>query len=249
MSEDQPDRDSEHRSLGYRVWLVVAVVVVALVVIAGIAVSVIAGKRTTATVDPSTGKTTTSQVDSADVSVCGIGPVQLAGTQNAAPDTAATSWTITGTTAVPTVKDAGPGRIDSADGYRSCYAHTPLGAVVATYNLIGMGSNGSLQKRLTRDGTTGATAEQITKANPEDPTSTPQRFQLVGFRVVRYTGTQADIDLALRANTSGRYVASVLYLAWDKGDWKVRFNSDGSAMDGGGGAIPNLAGYIAWSQG
>ena len=69
-----------------------------------------------------------------DTSVCGLPDVALSGSLEKAPSA---KWSLVGTIAAPTVDGQGPGRVD-ADGFRSCFAHTPSGAVVAAANIAAL---------------------------------------------------------------------------------------------------------------
>ena len=64
-------------------------------------------------------------------------------------------------------------------------------------------------------------------------------------RVLRYTGEQADIDLALRTNT-GQLFGATVFLSWAEGDWKARMADDGSDLTSIS-PITDLSGYVAWS--
>ncbi|HOB50985.1 MAG TPA: hypothetical protein PKK01_16995, partial [Mycobacterium sp.] len=73
------------------------------------------------------------------------------------------------------------------------------------------------------------------------------RAQLVGFQLLRYTGAQADLDLALMTS-SGQSFGFTVYLQWGEGDWKVRVADDGSDLSSVS-PVSSLAGYVAWGPG
>lgn len=234
---------SDRGPYGRRIWLAASIVLLALIVIAGIGLAIVNAKTQAVTVNPSTGQTTTTQVARSDASTCGLPAVQLDGTLTTAPTGA--TWSLVGTIAAPAVDGAGPGKIDSTDGYRSCYAHTPTGAVTAAYNLSAIASNPPLRERFLKEGITGASYDQVTAASSAGSGGdTGVRMQFAGFRVIRYNAAQADVDLAVRAS-NGVYVGMVIYLGWDKGDWKMRVSSNGSSLLQAA-KIPSLSGYVPW---
>jgi len=174
-------------------------------------------------------------------SVCGLPDVELSGTVAEAP---AAQWSLVGTIAAPTVQGQGPGLIED-DGFRSCFAHTPTGAVVAAANLAAMGSYAPLRPRFNREaiapgpGRDAALAQQFSQG-----ASTGVRYEFAGFRLLRYTPEQADVDLALRTITGSTFAATI-YLAWAEGDWKARLADDGSDLSEVS-PVSSLVGYIPW---
>lgn len=179
---------------------------------------------------------------SGQASVCGLPGVELSGTLDSAP---AAQWTLVGTTAAPAVDGAGPGVID-ADGFRSCYARTPTGALVAAANYAALGSYPPVRERFDRDATVPGPGRDALLAKPA-PTRAPStvRVQIVGFRVLRYTGDQADIDLAVRSS-SGAVAGVALPLRWAQGDWKIPVADDGSDLATYT-QLSDVSGYIPWA--
>ena len=178
-----------------------------------------------------------------DPSVCGLHDAQLDGTVDTAPTA---TWALVGTTAAPQVEGAGPGRIDP-DGFRTCYARTPTGALVANANYLALGSYGPTRERFIKEvsapgpGRDALLRKEQTRTNETSGT----RLQIVGFRVLRYTGDQADVDLAVRTS-NGALVSFVTYLKWAEGDWKIQVGTDGQDVT----AVTQLSdtsGYIPWA--
>ncbi len=219
-----------------------AVGIVGVIVSMGLTLSVlgIVGDRQTpppAAAAPAAATDTTQQP-----SVCGLPDEELSGTVAEAP---ATQWSLVGTIAAPAVEGQGPGRIED-DGFRSCFAHTPTGAVVAAANLAAMGSYAPLRPRFNREAIAPGPGRDAVLAKPLPQGGTDGvRLQLAGFRLLRYTGAQADLDLALLAST-GQLFGATLFLEWAEGDWKARMGDDGSDLSSIS-PISSLAGYVAWS--
>lgn len=183
----------------------------------------------------------TAAPDAAEPSVCGLREVELSGTVDQAP---AATWSMVGTIAAPTVDGQGPGVIDD-DGFRSCFAHTPTGAVVAGYNLAALGSYDPLRSRFNAEAVApGPGRDAVLADPPQGDASGGPRLEFTGFRVLRYTGQQADLDLAMLSST-GQMFGFTLYLEWAEGDWKVRVADNGSDLSSVS-PISSLAGYVAW---
>lgn len=179
--------------------------------------------------------------DPQDPSVCGLTDVALSGTVEQAPPA---QWSLVGTIAAPTVDGQGPGVVDE-DGFRSCFAHTPTGAVVAAANLAALGSYAPVRDRFNHEAIAPGPGRDVLLAEPSSHgASDGARAQLVGFRLLRYTGDQADLDLAFRTNT-GQLFGFTVFLGWAGGDWKVRLADDGSDLSSVS-PITDLSGYVAW---
>lgn len=182
-----------------------------------------------------------SPVPAGSASVCGLAGVEMSGTVAQAP---AATWSLVGTTAAPAIKAVGPGRID-ADGYRSCYAHTPLGALTCAANLVAMGSVPAIEKKVIEQ--SALTGPGRKKALGEPTAGGGQvgvRVQVAGFRVLRYDGSTADVDLALRTS-NGALAGQVFNLAWSDGDWKFQLAASGD-LPVPVAQVPDLTGYLTW---
>ncbi|GAA3514508.1 hypothetical protein [Georgenia daeguensis] len=231
---------------------VAAAIVVALVVI----LAAVLGYKAVAEPDdpdPTTAPTsfaptaTAAPTDSPSVqggeSVCGLEPVELDGTLNAAPDT---EWELVGTSAAPSVENHGPGEVEE-DGFRYCYSQTPTGALLAAANTATIGSDPELAVKsvqLLADGAGKEVAAEQAEAALAGG-STGGTVQVAGFRFLNYTGTSAKVDLAFRLST-GELVSQPFDLVWEAGDWKLRTADDGQLLSGIS-QIPDLTGYVLWA--
>ncbi|MGL5828622.1 MAG: hypothetical protein ACRC0L_03510 [Angustibacter sp.] len=185
---------------------------------------------------------TTPAAPAADASACGLTAVQLNGTVPTAPTA---TWSLLGTIAAPAIKGQGPGKIDP-DGYRSCYARTPTGALLAAANYVAIASHYPLQRKfLERNIAPGPGRDTLLNKpipkNPDDGT----RIQITGFRVLKYSDALADVDIAFR-NSNGALVSFVYNLIWSGGDWKMQLANDGEPLNAFT-PIPSMAGYVTWS--
>lgn len=230
---------------------VVSAVVVAAIVVLGLVLSVtslIGGGK--AEPSPSSAPVVESGSDASaapeapagEASVCGLEAVEMVGT---VPSPPSATWTLVGGTAAPFVEDQGPGKIDD-DGYRSCYARTPTGALLAAANYAAMGSHAPIRKKFYEQGVVPGPGRDILLEEPiKDSGSSGNRVQIAGFRVLRYDGNQADVDIAIRTS-SGMVGAMVINLQWSGGDWKMRVTDDGKELSPLV-QLPNLSGYFLWA--
>lgn len=180
----------------------------------------------------------------AENSVCGLDAEADSGTLTRAPDA---EWELVGTVAAPSVEGMGPGAEE--DGLRTCYARTPTGALLAAANVAAMGSDAALVEEMTAEMTAAgpgreAALERIADDGaPAVPTAV--RYQVRGFRLLDYSGTEASVDLALGVE-GGATGSFVLDLRWEDGDWKVVLTDDGG-LGSLPALLPDLAGYTLWS--
>lgn len=166
--------------------------------------------------------------------------VVLEGTVAEAPTT---EWDYLGRVAVPSSPEAGPAEA-AADGFPSCFAHTPTGALFAAANLTVVSSTPELAKAhaeqmFADDARKAATVQRIQDAAP----SQAQALSLAGFRVLDYDGDTATIDTAWRVGPT-LLASTVMELRWEGGDWLVVPPAEDAAAIV---QLPNLGGYIPWN--
>ena len=164
----------------------------------------------------------------------------------------ATTWSLFETVALPTLAGAGPVKIDgpSATGY----AHTPLGALLAT-------ANESYRFLLASDDTWRAAAEAMLAPSPGKTAWIATRSgisygpggasenssgfaQIAGFQYVSYSPTDAVIQIVTR-DTNNVYQVGTQHVSWSDGDWKYVTASDGSQLSNVQ-TVDSLAGFIEW---
>lgn len=193
--------------------------------------------------DPTTDPTGTAAAAPAP-SVCGLTEEADSGTLTRAPSA---RWELVGTVAAPSVEGMGPGEED--DGLRTCYARTPTGALLAAANVAAMGSSAELVERMTAEMTAEGPGRDaaLERLEAEDVPELPAalRYQIRGFRLLDYTGTEASVDLALGVD-GGVTGSFVLDLRWEDGDWKVVLTDDGG-LGSLPAPLPDLTGYTLWS--
>ncbi|MFF5264571.1 hypothetical protein ACFY4C_37080 [Actinomadura viridis] len=155
-------------------------------------------------------------------------------------------WTLYKTVALPYSASAGPFVVDSE--VARCYAHTPLGALVAGPQIWWRaGASPGWRKVLAHQLTGTAAARnayvsQCTgKCGKDIPAGTYGQF--AGFKFIAYTPSTAVIEIVARL-PSGRMNAFPLTLVWE-GDWKLQLKDDGRASPGAR-AVTTLDGYVRW---
>lgn len=235
------DSQSPFRSRGF----IVAAIVVGAIVLAAIVVlvtSLLGGGNNNA--DPTPAPTTSASTEpgSADPSVCGLEGYEESGTLDTAPNN---EWELVGTVAAPVDADgAGPGVVE-ANGFRSCYAHTPEGALFAAVGYVAVSSDARNATRLYELLASGPVRDQL-EATPAagDPSST--RLQVAGFKINSYSGDEATVDVAWTVTSqSGALVSLPTVLKWEDGDWKVVIGGNGPPFAPS--PLENLGGYVPWA--
>jgi hypothetical protein len=180
----------------------------------------------------------------AERSVCGL----PASSEEALGSAPSSKWELVGRTAAPTDPDTvGPG-ITAENGFRSCFAQSPTGALYAAANMVALGglSDEGIQKELIeklvvpgpgRD----AALKDIRTPSRADSSS----IQIRGFVIKAYSTSAAYVDLAFSTPT-GEYGHGVLPLKWVDGDWKVEISDAGELLNDVA-QVSDLGGYIPWS--
>ncbi|WP_432246244.1 hypothetical protein ACRB8A_20230 (plasmid) [Arthrobacter sp. G.S.26] len=173
-------------------------------------------------------------------SICGL-PDTAATALGSAPET---KWELVGTMAAPTDPKIGPGKVD-AQGIRSCFAHSPAGALYAAVNLWALGSDPSKERAIAdKLAAKGPGREAGMKAPQTQAPSTATKIQIAGFNV-SYTADQAVVELAFKAD-NGALASVRTTLLWQDGDWKGVVADSGAPLEQPR-QVRDLSGVIPWS--
>jgi len=198
--------------------------------------------------DPTTSPTTadpTSVPPEGDASTCGLELVELEGELSEAPET---TWDYVGVVALPSAAGQGPG-LTSADGLRTCYAHTPTGAVLSAANMVGQlatpTTRGEAVRYFIAQGPGYESAVSLTTGSDSSPSID---LQITGFELLDYSGDEALVDVAVQATGNGitTYNSFRTPLIWQDGDWRQVPAADGQPQYPPV-QLPNTTDYIAWS--
>lgn len=180
----------------------------------------------------------------AGASICGLTGEVLEGTVEEAP---AAEWEFQGTIGYPTSSEYGPGKTDE-NGVRSCFQHSPEGALFMAANAAAQGSDPQTAESWLRYALSeGPGRDALLAEGGEVTGSDGTRVQITGYRILNYDGMTAEVDLLASATSQGQSVelSSVYYLTWEDGDWKL--NSDvGTPLDVG--TAVDAAGYTPWES-
>jgi len=174
----------------------------------------------TGTTTPSSGPTAT-----------GIGGCRLKHPDQTIPRVAppAVNWQFEADMLIPLQQQGGPAVTDRT-GVRSCFAHSPTGAVLAAMVLLGQIRNPDLtdyvlsKRVLPGPGRNRAAAEARTITTPRNLGQVPQ---FTGFKMIDYLPNRAIMSIAVQVDD--RNVAALLVtMAWSGGDWKAVLQDDGT---------------------
>lgn len=243
------DQGASEQSPWTRPGFIVAAVVVVIIVVVGIVLGLrgMSGNDDAAPAPTSSGDpappspTATAPVSGQDASVCGLDGEKLSGTLPKAP---AAEWAYQGVIAYPKSPEFGPG-ITDASSVRTCFQHSPEGALFAAANAIAQGSDpATAEPWLNAALSDGANRDRFLSEAGAQGTS-GMRLELAGFRLLAYDGDTARVDLGYQVSADGQAgaVSAVTELVWQNGDWKVRADLD-APLDVA--PVPDLAGYVSW---
>lgn len=253
MSENTYDGNDESASPWTQKGFIAAAIVVGLLVILG-AVLVFTGPsdgddRAAPKPRPTANSASTSPAASRPTSdsACGL-PAGDQSVPRTAPPQAA--WELVGAIAAPAAPGTyGPG--ETKDGLRSCFAHSPTGALYAAANFLATTSVPQQREPLIRElaaAGSGREAALAALAGEGDQQSNGSGTEIVGFTFLSYDSSSTTVDLALRGfstSGSGGFAHLPLTLRWEEGEWKVALPEDGDlgrSIQG----IPDLTGYVPW---
>lgn len=192
--------------------------------------------------------TTTSAPSSDGESVCGLDATGGTTLTKAPEDV---EWTALGAIYAPSSEEHGPGTVDEPTGVRSCYSHTPEGALLATTNILTSGNDPQLlldtikAQAVDGPGKDVAIGQVQQRLNSGDTSTLP--LKVAGFRLLSYTGDMATVEVVVAADdgTEDIYMTTGVDLVWTEGDWHVSFQENGDPGPVSG-QVSDLTGYIEW---
>ena len=196
---------------------------------------------TAASANPATASPSATAV--AGTSVCGL-PSSTETALGAAPKS---KWELVGKIAAPTdPKTFGPGVTDE-DGFRSCFAKSPTGALYAATNILAMGSSGdpALNRKATDQLLMPGPGRDIARADSSSKSTSNSTVQFRGFVIKSYSPSAANVDIAFQTD-KGLLGHAVLPLQWADGDWKLAIADSGQLINEIA-QLRDLSGFIPWS--
>lgn len=196
------------------------------------------------TAEPGSSATTSPTAHAAaGKSVCGL-PSSTETALGAAPES---KWELVGKMTAPTEpKTFGPGVTDE-DGFRSCFAKSPTGALYAAANILALGSSGDpvLNRKATDKLLMPGPGRDIARADSSTKSTSNTTVQFRGFVIKSYSPSAANVDLAFQTD-KGMLGHAVLPLQWADGDWKLAIADSGQLINEMA-QLRDLSGFIAWS--
>jgi hypothetical protein len=243
MSDNQASKPPVSRTLVLSIVVVAVVLVCVLVFIFGAVARNAGGGHATPAVTHTSSPTDNSGETSADKSVCGLPGFTSSGTLKSAPPT---KWVLVGTVAAPTERaTVGPGVVAS-DGFRTCYEHTPTGALFATANYLALTSDGRYATDVATKLLVPGPGQQIAEQQAATASPDSTRVQIAGFAIDSYSRTNATVDLAITNEANGALFSLPIELKWSGGDWKLVVTDNGQ-LPLSSAPLSDLGGYVAWS--
>lgn len=234
---------NEERSPLTKPKFVISAVVVAIIVALGIILALVPKGGGTPSPEPtnagpSTGRSQTSATAAA--SVCGLPSGDQA---KPATEPAGTKWELVGKIAAPTSpKQFGPGKTDP-NGLRSCFAHSPTGALFAGANVVILSSSGRNDLVLQYLTVDSPERDKMLLSPSAASNSGSPSFQLAGFKVTDYSGDRAVIEYGFKVS-NGTFGSLPVVLQWADGDWKAVPPASGQPE---GKQLAGLSGFIPWA--
>jgi hypothetical protein len=158
----------------------------------------------------------------------------------------AVSWQFETNMLIPLQAQGGPA-VEDGKGLRSCFAHSPTGAVLAAMVTLGQIRNPELTEAVLRNriapGDGRNLALKAVRTSPT-PRNTGQTSQFTGFKVIDYLPNRAIVSIAVRLD-SQKVAGLPVTLLWMGNDWMLVLQSDGSfngavAPD----VLQSLEGYV-----
>ncbi|MEV7634321.1 hypothetical protein AB0N64_18120 [Microbacterium sp. NPDC089318] len=221
---------------------IISAVVVAIIVALGIILALVPKGGETASPEPSTTSTSTNSGEAtatADASICGLPSGDHAKPATTPTDT---KWELVGKIAAPTSPTQfGPGKTDT-NGLRSCFAHSPTGALYAGANIVVLASSGHndlVLRYLTVDS---PERDKLLDSSSASGSPGGPSFQLAGFKVTDYTGDRAVIEYGFKVS-NGTFGSLPVVMQWSDGDWKAVPPASGQPE---GKQLADLSGFIPW---
>jgi len=176
----------------------------------------------------------------------GAGCSLPAGSQSIPPVAPQTGWQLVGSMAAPSAPATiGPQR--TVDGFRVCFAHSPLGALFAAVNFWAEGTAapaGAVYEHLAADTSLRAQAISAARTDGAGRLDALTKVQVAGYALTAYDGATAVITLAFQLS-DGAFVSVPTALRWEDSDWRYVVAAGGTVP--GAAQISDLNGYVAFS--
>ncbi|MFD9113888.1 hypothetical protein [Streptomyces bottropensis] len=204
--------------------------------------------------DPSPAPTSTSSSDDTSGSGKGGSDTRPAGCRTDDRDQAKPTeaprdfhWKANGTGLVPVSTAAGPLKYDGP--VWSCFAHTPLGAVMAAHAITDHLSYDGWRKVVNKQVVPGAGRDALIASRSQEAdkstTGSPDAGGYAGFTVLSYDETRATVMVLVRGMGDGGFGSASVNVRWQDGDWKLSPDPDGTVYSGVS-QVSGTDGFVTW---
>ncbi|MEV4440924.1 hypothetical protein AB0K09_18280 [Streptomyces sp. NPDC049577] len=157
------------------------------------------------------------------------------------------TWQLVKGSALPTSTIAGPGKVEGH--VARCYAHTPLGALIAASQIgdrLGSANNAEAFQILKNQTVPGPGVDRDLQAlNTHELKGGAGDGQMAAFQYVSYSPDAAVMNLVYRMN-NGTFNVATFTVKWLDGDWKIKIQDNG-ADSSNVSQVTSTVGYIPWS--
>ncbi|MFI6680694.1 hypothetical protein [Kribbella sp. NPDC050470] len=141
----------------------------------------------------------------------------------------AVTWQFEADMLIPLQQEGGPAVMDRT-GVRSCFAHSPTGAVLAAMNVLGQIRNPDLTDEVlaTRVVPGPGRNRAITEARVSTtPRNEGKVAQFIGFKVFDYLPDRAVLQIAVQIDET-KIASLPVTMQWYRSDWRAVLQEDGS---------------------
>ncbi|MGI5401192.1 hypothetical protein ACQEVG_17375 [Streptomyces sp. CA-135486] len=155
-------------------------------------------------------------------------------------------WRPLGAAKVPASRSAGP--LQTSGPLMWCFAHTPMGAVMAAH-IIPTHMSGRDWRTVTEQQVVAGAGRDIFVAQrstvPESAQNGNAVSSYAGFAVDSYSPDAAKVQILIKSGSGSGYASTFIAMKWDGGDWKVQPGSNGSLYTSMT-TVTGNAGFIMW---
>ncbi|MEU6602919.1 hypothetical protein [Streptomyces flaveolus] len=165
------------------------------------------------------------------------------GLPKAAP--ADVKWRTVGGTRVPTSASAGPTR--STGPVRWCFAHTPMGAVMAAHIIPAQMTGPDWRSVIDEQVVAGFGRNLFVSQRSslaDTSLKTRQSGRYMGFAVEDYDKDSAKVNVLIKS-PQGSFITTTVSVRWSNGDWKVEPGNDGG-LHSTVTAVGGPDGFVQW---
>ncbi|WP_369248492.1 hypothetical protein [Streptomyces sp. R41] len=157
------------------------------------------------------------------------------------------TWKANGTGLVPVSKTVGPLKYDGP--VWSCFAHTPIGAVMAAHSITDHLSYQGWREVVDQQVVPGVGRDALIRsrtAEGDKPTSgTPDAGGYAGFTVLSYDKEKTTLMVVVRIAGKDAYGTASVTMRWQDGDWKLAPDADGTVYSGMS-QVSGTSGFVTW---